>query len=362
MRAGDPAPDQEYSGRMDLGQYLEQLVTAPSEDVYTWLTGYGFARRYVRGKTVANIRWEEVGFGSELLAETAESVAGLTNSAEAVGLASTIQSAPNVSYRKVSLPELPYPEEYFDVVVAFGVIENLEQPEHLVREAKRILKQDGVLVVSVPDKQVWADYRDRGNARYSGGMYALELWELLEQNFERVHTYRQGAAAGAFVFPASGKLAGALMESAPSSLIAPRFGVEPPTSRSILAVCGNTEILEREEQPYVLLDLDRRIFDECAELAEDVELLREEIVRLQETEVQAFQDALMLHASEITYLRARIRRSEAQVESLKNHIRNMENSKVWRLFKPYRLLRARIDAIRKPAPGRTKGSSDHPSS
>ena len=41
-------------------------------------------------------------------------------------------------------------------------------------------------------------------------------------------------------------------------------------------------------RPYLLLDRDRRIFDECEDRAEDVELLREEVERMQETEVQAF--------------------------------------------------------------------------
>jgi SAM-dependent methyltransferase len=360
MRTG--GSDQEDATRTDLTRYLERLAQATSEAVYDRLAGYGFARRYVGGKVVADIGWEDVGYGSQLLAGTAESVSGLTNSTEAVDLARTAHPAPNAEYRKVNLPKLPYPEDHFDVVVALGVIENLERPEELVKEARRVLKQDGVLVISVPDKLVLVEDGDRAGGR---GMYVSEFRGLLEQFFGGVLVYRQGAVAGGFVFPEAGKMRGASVESAPLSASTPYIGAEPPTTRSVIAVCGGTEVLERA-QPYLLLDHDRRVFDECEDRAEDVELLREEIRRMQETEVQAFYDALKLRGTEIGYLRARIRRSDAeihalkiqknQIQNLRTQIRDMENSTTWRIFEPYRRLRARMNARKKRPPERPEGS------
>jgi septal ring factor EnvC (AmiA/AmiB activator) len=183
--------------------------------------------------------------------------------------------------------------------------------------------------------------------------------------------YRQGAVAGGFVFPEAGKMDAASVESV--SLTTPRVGAEPPTTRSVIAVCGNTEVLEQEE-PFLVLDRDRRVFDECQDRAEDVELLRDEISRLQETEVQAFQDSLNMHRTEITHLRARIRRSDAEIQLLKvqmknqiqkltnqiqkltSQIREMENSTTWRIFEPYRRLRAKMTARKKRSPEDTEES------
>jgi len=347
---------------MDLTRYLEQLVPATSETAYDLLTGYGFARRYVGGKIVADIGWQGVGYGSQLLAETAEAVAGLSSSTEAVDLARTAHFAENVEYKKVDLPELPYPEDHFDIVVALGVIENLEQPEDLVKEARRVLKQDGVLVISASDKLVLVEDDDPADSQRRRGMYVPEFRELLEQYFGGVLVYRQGAVAGGFVFPEAGKISGVSVESASLSASAPYVGAEPPTTHSVIAVCGDAEVLEREE-PYLLLDRDRRVFDECEDRAEDVELLREEIRRMQETEVQAFYDALELRGTEIGYLRAQIRRSDAEIHGMKNqiqsmrkHIRDMENSTTWRIFEPYRRLRTRMDARKKRPPESTEGS------
>ena len=263
-----------------------------SEAAYARLTCYGFARRYVGGKTVADIGWEELGHGSRLLAETAESVAGLTDLPEAVDLASTVYSAPNVSYRRADLPTLPYPEDHFDVVVAFGVVDNLDDPEELVREARRVLKEGGVLVLSALDKQIDANDRNGAGINSRRGIYVPEFWELLKRHFGHAHLYRQGVVAGGFVFPVSEEVTAAPVESARFSLTDPHFGLKPPMSRSVIAVCSDARAPAQQEEPYLLLDRDRRVFDECEERAEDVELLTDEIRQMQQTEVQAFLDTI----------------------------------------------------------------------
>jgi SAM-dependent methyltransferase len=344
--ASGSASDGEGTGRMDLTRNLEQLISATSEAAYDRLVGYGFARRYVAGKVVADIGWEEVGFGSRLLAETAESVAGLSNSTEAVDLARTTYPAPNAEYEKIDLPNLPYPESHFDVLVAFGALENLERPEDLIGEARRVLKQDGVLIISAYDKLALVEGYDPAVGTRRRGMYVAEFQELLEAHFGHVHVYRQGAVAGGFVFPAFGDVDGASVESTTLSLTSPYLSKEPPATRSIMAVCSNAEAV-RQEEPYLLLDRERRVFDECEDRADDVELLRGEIRQMQETEAQAFVDALRLRGTEIALLRARVRSAEGEAHRLKIHIYNMQRSTTWRVFEPYRRLRARLDAAKK---------------
>ena len=267
-------------------QRREQVAPTSSESAYERLSRYGFAQRYTQGKIVADLTQEEIGYGSRLLAQNAESVTALSELPEAVELASVLYYAPNVSYRRTDLPKLPLPESSFDVVVAFGVIENLEYPEDLVGEAKRILKEGGVLIASTPDKQT--------DANGGRGMYIPEFQGLLERHFGHVRLYRQGAVAGGFVFPASGEVTdAALLESFRLSGSGPRLGVESPMTRSIMAVCSDAaEALGREERAYLLLDRDRRVFDEYEERTEDVELMRAEIRQMEETEVQAFVEAI----------------------------------------------------------------------
>lgn len=369
---------------MDIARNLRQLTAARVEDLYNELTGYGFVRRYVEGKSVVDIRWEGAGHGA--LAEAAESVACLTNSPQEP--APTAYPARNVSYQAARLPELPYPESEFDAAVAFGVIERLESPEDLVKETKRVLKQDGLLVVSTPDKQAHSNERNHRNPAHRREMYVPEFRELLERHFRHVRLYRQGTVAGGLIFRSSDEVSGASVESTRVSPPSLSPGAEPPATHFVVAVCSDAELPgENVEQPYLLLDRDRRLLEEYGDRSEDVELLRDEIRRMQDAEVQDFREALHFRKSEIAYLRARVDRYETETknlnfqiqrleatnerleamnerleatnEALKQRLRRIESSAIWKLSAPYRRLRAKVNALREP--GNAEGSGTHQS-
>ena len=355
---------------LNLPHYLKQLAPPSPEPDYEHLAAYAFARRYIEGRTVADVGWGEVGRGSRLLAETAAHVVGLTRSDEATELASAAYPAPNVGYETAELPALPHPEDSFDVVVALGVVENMAEPEELLVEVRRVLGREGVLVISVPDKAL--------DARRRGGMYAPEVEGLLGRHFGTVQLYRHGAVAGGFVGPYSEETTSTGVRQFRSSAVHPTPDAGHPATGSILAVCG--ENVAPEHEPFLLLDRDRRVFDEHADLARDVGLMWEEVDRMQGTEAQSFQDTMKLFMSEVSYLRARVRRSEAearrseaearrseakirllegQAARLRGRLREMENSATWRVFEPYRQLRSRIDAARGSDPGNGKETDDN---
>lgn len=44
-----------------------------------------------------------------------------------------------------------FPDGYFDMVVAYNVLEHLHRPAEVIREVKRVLKKDGFFVVQIPN-------------------------------------------------------------------------------------------------------------------------------------------------------------------------------------------------------------------
>ena len=60
-----------------------------------------------------------------------------------------------------TLEDLQLPDECLPAIGLFDVLEHLERPEELLREAHRVLQPDGMLVVTVPAMQwLWGDEDD----------------------------------------------------------------------------------------------------------------------------------------------------------------------------------------------------------
>lgn len=48
-----------------------------------------------------------------------------------------------------------YPDGFFDVVIASHIIEHMTSPDHLLREAKRVLKDGGTILLITPNLAAW---------------------------------------------------------------------------------------------------------------------------------------------------------------------------------------------------------------
>jgi SAM-dependent methyltransferase len=52
-------------------------------------------------------------------------------------------------------PKLPFKDNFFDIVFAFEVLEHLEFPEKVIEEIKRVIKPDGIILISLPNDYTW---------------------------------------------------------------------------------------------------------------------------------------------------------------------------------------------------------------
>src|SRR6267378_218122 len=54
-----------------------------------------------------------------------------------------------------STPCLPFPDRTFDLIVCNDILEHLLEPLPVVKDAHRVLRDDGTLVISVPNHFYW---------------------------------------------------------------------------------------------------------------------------------------------------------------------------------------------------------------
>jgi SAM-dependent methyltransferase len=102
----------------------------------------------------------DIGCGSAWLAEHFDDYTGLDGSPEAVAAAA--ERGRRVLLASVHEP-LPFADASFDGVIMKDLLEHVDDPVHVVREARRVLKPGGLAFASSPDAQrwVWNDYTHR---------------------------------------------------------------------------------------------------------------------------------------------------------------------------------------------------------
>jgi SAM-dependent methyltransferase len=119
---------------------------------------YTFAVRLARGKRVLDAGCG-AGYGSAELAYVAAQVTGVDVAADAVEYARANYAAENLRFEQASVTGLPFADSSFDLVVAFEVIEHLEDWRGLLNEARRVLAPSGQLIVSTPNKLYYTESR-----------------------------------------------------------------------------------------------------------------------------------------------------------------------------------------------------------
>ena len=151
---------------------------------YEHLHRYVLAARLAEGKRVLDLASGE-GYGANILAAAALSVVGLEIDDAAVQHARKKYKRENLEFVMASVTNIPLREEHsFDLAVCFEAIEHVEDREKLVSEAKRMLKPDGLLVVSTPNKDVYRHESAGENPFHVRELDFEEFRSLLRQFFK----------------------------------------------------------------------------------------------------------------------------------------------------------------------------------
>src|SRR5579872_7354827 len=126
---------------------------------------YLFASRFVTGKSVLDVASGE-GYGSALLARSAADVVGVDLDPEAVAHAQRKYPRDNLTFQCGSADALPLPGQHlFDVIVSFETLEHIpaDAQRRFAAEIKRLLKPDGRLLISTPNRLIYTEKNQHHN-------------------------------------------------------------------------------------------------------------------------------------------------------------------------------------------------------
>ena len=191
---------QNYNRDMKLGFTGERYVPEQKGNIQLeHLHRYAVAYECVKGKAVLDIACGE-GYGSMLLSYNASHVIGVDISKEVIDFARAKYHKDNIDFKTGTCDKIPLEDSSIDVVVSFETIEHHDQHEAMMREIKRVLKKDGVLIISSPDKHEYSDIPAYENPFHKKELCKGEFKSLLEDYFINVSIYGQRAVYGSGIF------------------------------------------------------------------------------------------------------------------------------------------------------------------
>ena len=219
---------------------------------YEHLHRYAVSLPLVSGKDVLDIASGE-GYGAAFLAMAARSVVGVDIDEGSVHHAAARYPAMNLSFRVGSATHIPLADASIDVITSFETIEHLAEHEQMLGEMQRVLRSDGHLLISSPNRLVYSDERNYSNPFHVRELYFDEFRDLLRTFFPEVHIYGQRIFAACAIHPIDGSRAG-------TRWLGPSLSRETgipglPNPEYFVAVCGRKAGTKLPNLSTVYLDL-----------------------------------------------------------------------------------------------------------
>lgn len=162
-------------------QTAERVSHLDLSDNYVFqrsLLAYVEAARRIEGKVL------EIGTGSgygvEIVAPHTQHFLTIDKFMTGLELPADLQD--KVEQRQMSVPPIDLPDQAFDGVITFQVIEHIQDDEAFVREIARVLKPGGKLILTTPNKKMSLTRNPWHIREYS----ITELQALLARYFTKV--------------------------------------------------------------------------------------------------------------------------------------------------------------------------------
>lgn len=269
----------------------ERLIPEGNERTLTYgehIARYNSVKKLVEGKIVVDVA-SGTGYGTKIMSFHASKVIGIDNSKSAIEYSKRHHFSEKIEYLVGDALKLPLDSSSVDVVVSFETIEHLPDQKKFIKEVKRILKPDGIFIVSTPNEDEFME----GNEFHLHEFTLKELKKLISNNFKH----------NQFFYQSSWFSTGLLGESkftksfAENIYTTKTFSDTKGKALFFICVAGNSEIPNLDENIVVADTWSMKASQELANRhTEEVEILVRKVLETERREKALYDNNMELRA------------------------------------------------------------------
>ena len=249
------------------------------------------------------------GYGTKLISSVAKEAYGIDIDNGSVELANINYGSAYLKYINSSVEELPFEDNFFDLVVSFETIEHVskEIQDKFLSEIKRVLKPEGILIISSPDRVNYSEIPNFSNPFHVCELSKDEFVVFLEQKFSNISLYYQGILCNSYI-------KGFEQEISKISKYIELRESDDTLAEYVIAVCSNRQISENISS--VVLDSANKYY----KLDREIKTLKErignpnKIIEQKENYINEQRELLNQKNKEVLNLNAVIEQKEGYIK------------------------------------------------
>lgn len=154
------------------------------------LFAYGFAKDNIsKNSFVLEVGCGE-GYGTRLFSENVVKIIGLDVDKNTIASAQKKYGSENCIFRLYDGLKIPYEDNIFDAVISFQVIEHIQDDKNFISEIYRVLKRNGIFILTTPNGTLRIKPGQRPwNRFHVREYYPNELEQVLKSKFSDVKVW-----------------------------------------------------------------------------------------------------------------------------------------------------------------------------
>lgn len=306
------------------------------------LARYAWAAQFARGRRALDAACG-MAYGTNMLMDAgATAVVGVDLDPDV--LAEVRPSArEGITFEAADLRKLPFADDEFDLITCFEAIEHVPDPEIVLDELRRVLRPEGLVALSTPNRDVYTP----GNPFHLRELTPNELEEELRQRFAHVVLRRQHTWVASGIFDDETFRAGENERVAAGQVLKASRN-EPGEETYTLALASDAEVPPDGSVIDLSSDIDLREWGERLTLADhaievapgDGELVREAETRRLQDELLGLREQLVRSEAEAAHyadLSAKLQQAQAALVDYMPSAA-IVNSRSWKMTSPLRKL------------------------